>query len=104
MFTFGNKRYLPLGEGSADSDNDEAAHSLLTSTSVLHRWSKPSIFHKLPIWTILNIAILLFSLSLFGPWWYQTQYLRNAAYREVAGYSEYTLVGFSPHDLTSFCR
>jgi hypothetical protein len=101
MDSFRKNRHSPLVEDN--SDNGDAADSLLTSKPNIHKWSKPSIFHRTPIWTILNLVLFLFSMSLFGSWWYQTHHVRNAPFREVAGYSKYEAIEtICLHDLTVF--
>lgn len=83
-------RYSAVDKEEAHGDDDEAADSLLPSKSV-HQRSNSISPRCLSIWTTLNIVMFLASLSLFSSWWYQTHWVRNAAYRQVSSHSQSTL-------------
>ena len=83
-------RYSAVDKAEARGSDDEAADSLLSSTSFphIHQRSKSISPRRLLTWTMLNVVVFLVSLSLFGSWWYQTRWVRNAAYRRVSSFSK----------------
>jgi len=83
-------RYSAVDKEEARGNDDEAEDSLLSSTSFPHicQRSKSISLRRLLIWTMLNVVVFLVSLSLFGSWWYQTRWIRNAAYRQVSSFSK----------------